>query len=117
VYGGDEGVNDGIQILVGHSWQLDKPHPLVKSPFITDVVRAAVNGNFMAAFDEALAQLFDARLKATIARRNTSGAKECYSHVRVCVRYARADIVSSNASLIEGERATGSFVGLGSRTF
>ena len=63
---GDEAVDDGVQILVGHSRQLDQSHAAVGWPVVGDVVAAAVDRHVVAALDQPAAEFLDARLKSAV---------------------------------------------------
>jgi hypothetical protein len=82
MHGRDQGVCERVQVLVGDRRQLDEPHPLLGVARKVDVVRAAVNGHFVPAFYESLAELLNTCLKAAVAGRDSSGAKKSDSHAR-----------------------------------
>ena len=81
VEGGEEGVDDRVEVLVADGGQHLEAHALVLDLARADVVRAAVDRHVVAARDEPRRELLGERLEPPVAGRNPPRPQNRDAHV------------------------------------
>jgi hypothetical protein len=86
-----EGVHEGVEVLVLDRAQVDEPRALVGGQLPVDDVRAAVDDHLVAALGQPRGELLDRRLEAAVGGGDPAGAEDRDLHLwpNVCISLAR----------------------------